>query len=367
MNARERIEAVVHRQRPDKVPFAPLVEYVPRGQFTRELRNRGMGFMTRTAMWRAEQPNVTYETCVDGDKVFTVAHTPVGSVSRWARTHLTRAATGGRALEQEGWIKSLQDYEPVLFMIEDTVYYPHYELYERLTHEFGGDGVVRGARFDAPYWYAYRDCFGASSPDGVRNFTYHQIDYPDHFAELIAALERRNVREFPIVVNCPCELMELGAVDGIYGPRQYEAYFMPFYEQYVRLFHAKGKIVFPHAHSSHLKSFVPQITRSGVDMLDAFTPPPVGDLSVADARTVWGDEMIIALHFPESIFLGGRDATRAFALRQLQENQDGPLIVGMTEIGTSMIVSDDMDRVFKNGMLAIIDAIDEYCGDGTGK
>ena len=61
MNARERIDAVVHHRVPDKVPFAPLVSYVPRGAFVRELRNRGMGFMTRTQMWRAEQPNVTYE------------------------------------------------------------------------------------------------------------------------------------------------------------------------------------------------------------------------------------------------------------------------------------------------------------------
>jgi hypothetical protein len=360
VNARERIEAVVHHRQPDKVPFAPLIEYVPRGEFTRALRNRGMGFMTRTRMWRVEQPNVTYETRVEDDKVFTTAHTPVGSVSRWARTHLTRAATTGRALGREGWIKEQKDYDPVLFMIEDTVYSPDYQVYDRLTREFGGDGVVRGARFDAPFWYAYRDYFGASSPDGVQNFYYHQLDHPDHFAELIKALERRNERQFPVVVNCPAELMEVGAVDGIYGPKQYETYFMPFYDQYVPLFHERKKIVFPHAHSSHLKSFVDQITRSGVDMLDAYTPPPVGDLSVAEARAIWGDEMVIALHFPESIFLQGPAATKAYTLEQLRGNAGGPLIVGMTEIGTSMIVDDPMERDFHQGMMAILDAIDEY-------
>jgi hypothetical protein len=55
MNARQRINAVIYHQQPDQVPFAPLVEYVPRGEFTRALRNRGMGFMTRTRITSARK------------------------------------------------------------------------------------------------------------------------------------------------------------------------------------------------------------------------------------------------------------------------------------------------------------------------
>lgn len=361
MNARQRINAVVHHQQPDKIPFAPLVEYVPRGEFTRKLRNRGMGFMTRTRMWWEEQPNVTYETREEGDTITTIAHTPVGSVTSHVKTHLARDATNTRRLLREGWLKTVEDYAPVLFMVEDTVYHEDYDAYHWRACDFGGDGVVRGSRFDAPYWQAY-GVFGPSSSDGAKNFVYHQLDHPDHFAELIEALERRNERLFPIVANCPAELLELGAVNGVYGPTQYERYFSPFFEQYVPLFHEKEKILYPHAHSSQLKSYVDLLSRAGVDMLDAFTPPPMGDLSVAEARQIWGDDMIIALHFPEPIFWEGAEATKQYALEQLRGNQDGPLIIGMTEIGTSMIVSDEMDSAFKAGMMAVLDAIDEYCG-----
>jgi hypothetical protein len=151
-------------------------------------------------------------------------------------------------------------------------------------------------------------------------------------------------------------------VNGVYGPRQYERYFTPFFEHYVPLFHEKGKILYPHAHSSHLKSYVDLLSRTGVDMLDAFTPPPLGDLAVAEAREIWGEEMIIALNFPEPIFWLGAEATARYTLEQLEGNRDGPLIIGMTEIGTSMIVSAEMERAFKAGMVAIMDAIDEYCG-----
>ena len=186
--------------------------------------------------------------------------------------------------------------------------------------------------------------------------------FPERFARLIEALERRNERLYPVVAGCPAELLELGAVNGVYGPTQYERYFMPFFEHYVPLFHQAGKIVFPHAHSSHLKSYEDMLSRSGVDMLDAFTPPPMGDLSVDEARAVWGDRMIIALNLPEPIFWEGPEATKKYTLVQLEGNRDGPLIIGMTEIGTSMIVNNEMEGAFKAGMMAIMDAIDEYCG-----
>jgi hypothetical protein len=361
MNARERINAVIHHQKPDKVPFVPLDEYVPRGDLTRELRNRGMGIWTRTPLWWSERPNVTIETKRDKDKVTTIAHTPVGSVTSRSRTHLSREATTGRALGREGWIKSIEDYDPVLFMIEDEVFYQDYAVYDWLTRELGGDGVVRGQRFVAPYWQAYR-YFGPSSPVGAENFIYHQIDHPDHFSELVKALERRNERLFPIVANSPVELLEIGSINAVYGPKQYKQYFIPFYEKYVPLFREKGKILYPHAHSSHLKSYVDLIPQMDVDMLDAFTPPPVGDLSLAEARNLWADQMIIAVNFPETIFWGGPEATRKYTRKLLEENMDGPLVIGMTEVGTSMIVDDKMEQAFKTGMIAIMDAIDEYCG-----
>ena len=226
MNARERINAVIHHQKPDKVPFAPLAGMVPRGEFTRELRDRGMGVMTRTNLWWSEMPNVTFERRVEGDKITTIAHTPVGSVSSWTRTHLPREAVGGRAILQEGMIKSLEDYDPVIFMIEDEVFHQDYAVYDWLTRDLGGDGVVRANRFDAPYWHVYSH-FGRSSPVGAENFVYHQHDHPDHFGALIQAFERRNERLFPIVANCPAELIEVGAIDGVYGPKQFEQYFIP--------------------------------------------------------------------------------------------------------------------------------------------
>ena len=66
MTFRERIEAVLHGGEPDRVPYAPYDNVVPRGDFERELRNRGMGLcLRRRGIW-SETPGVDVEHKPEG-------------------------------------------------------------------------------------------------------------------------------------------------------------------------------------------------------------------------------------------------------------------------------------------------------------
>jgi len=38
------------------------------------------------------------------------------------------------------------------------------------------------------------------------------------------------------------------------------------------------------------------------DIFEAFTPPPVGNFTLKDARDAWGEKVTIWINFPESIF-----------------------------------------------------------------
>jgi hypothetical protein len=362
MNFRERIEAVLHRQRPDKVPFAPYDEMVPRGDFVRELRNRGMGLWTfHTRDYWSECPNVTRETRVEGDRTTSIVHTPAGSVTSSTRTHLSRSVTRSRAIGAEGMIKGVEDYDPVIFLIDDEVFHPDYEVYHWLSRDLGDDGHVRVQGFADPYSTAY-GYFGRGTPDGMTNYVYHQLDHPHHFNRLLEALERSNERLFPVVAESPAEVVCLGSVNGAYGPAQYEEHILPFYEKYVPLFHEKGKILYNHAHSSYLRSYIDLLPRTGLDMIDAFTPPPIGNLSVEEARAAWGDGVIISVNFPETFFWHGPEATKQYTLDLLQQDPTGPLIITFTEMAICMVADDETEEAYKSGMVAIMDAIDEFCG-----
>ena len=55
-----------------------------------------------------------------------------------------------------------------------------------------------------------------------------------------------------------------------------------------------------------LKSLIAKIP---IDVVEAFTSPPMGDLTLAEARAAWKDK-VIGLNFPESVILEGLDAVK---------------------------------------------------------
>ena len=81
MNFFERITAVLHNQPPDRVPFAPYDNLVPRGEFERTLRNRGMGMCSRISTIYSSMPNVSLEYKTIDDTLVTTYHTPEGELS----------------------------------------------------------------------------------------------------------------------------------------------------------------------------------------------------------------------------------------------------------------------------------------------
>ena len=98
------------------------------------------------------------------------------------------------------------------------------------------------------------------------------------------------------------------------------------------------------------------IPLTGVDVIDGFNPPPVGDLSIQEARAAWGNQLVIWVNFPTRIFYEGVEATERFTIELLESDPNGSLIIGMTT-GTSAIADDETAQVFRDGMLAVMNAI----------
>ena len=85
-----------------------------------------------------------------------------------------------------------------------------------------------------------------------------------------------------------------------------------------------------HAHASNLSVFKNLIAQTGVDVIEAFTPPPIGDLSVAEARKAWGEKTIIWVNFPETVFLYGEESTKEYTIDLLKSDSSSALVIGMT-------------------------------------
>ena len=356
LSVREHIRAVLHGQNSDRVPFVPYQNLVPRGDFERELRNRGMGLLVHSRPVRATVNGVRVEEHRNGSMLSIAFHTPVGSVYSKRETQAGRLVDGG-TLEVEWPIKTAADFEPVIFMIENTTYSAESSQYTSAVRDLGGDGIVVVSGPCSPYESAYWESSGAYF--SLEDFVGMQVDHPALFARLLDALQQRLERQIPLAIESPGEVTSLGWLGGVFGPRQFRDHVLPFYREYVPRFEQAGKICSLHADATNLTAFADLVAETGIHVVEAFTPPPVGDLSLSDARRAWGRGVVIWVNLPETIFLLGRQKTYHYVRDLLeQDGESGRLVLGMTEMGHYGVTDDETELLFKEGMRSVMDAID---------
>ncbi|NLG29303.1 MAG: hypothetical protein GX557_15445 [Chloroflexi bacterium] len=365
MRAIDNLEAVLSGRVPERVPFFPYDNKIPRGALARELQNRGMGLCCRRSTVWAEMPHVWTETRRDGDVTTVTHHTPVGSVYSRTRRVRERIDTNTRTVELDGLIKGPADIDVVIYMADDTVYHADSQLYHNLARDLGSDGIIwETGPFGAPYDET-RTYYGIYT--GLEDWIYAQHDQPEAFGRLVEALERRADRMALLLAQAPARIVSFGALEGNYGPAQFAARTLPFYQKHVPVLQAAGKLCALHAHASNLRGYAEVLKLTGVKVIEAFTPPPVGDLSLAAARAAWGPETIIWVHFPETIFWYGPEQVKDYTLELIRSDpHPESLVLSITEMGTACISDDEGERAFAAGLRALMDALDAYQPQGAG-
>jgi len=354
MNFLERIETILHHRKPDKIPFCPYGEKMGRGDLERTLRNRGMGLLIRHFLFWSEVKDISVEYKTEGSDTITLYHTPEGTVSARHRTHLNRLTD--RDVQLEWPIKEPKDYDAVIFMINNTIFHPDYVVFKYKVRRIGTDGIVRGDGFAPPYDRAERWYFG------LEKWVFEQRDHPSHVAALLEAMDIQAERLFPLITDSPAKFVHLGPVrPHKYGPKDFKKYMMPFYKKYVPSLKKRGKICSVHADDSRLQPFKKLIAETGAQIVEAYTPTPISDLSIEEARAAWGPDAIIWVNFPETVYWEGKEQTKEYTLSLLRSDpHPGRLLIGMTEMGTAGIVDQESEKIYKEGMIAIMDAIDEF-------
>ena len=338
MNFAERLNAVLHHQKPDRVPFAPSDNLVPRGDFEREMRNRGMGLYSERSLYWSETPNVNTEAKRQAGASLTVCNTPVGNVS-----------TGTEEGKTRYMIASVDDYDAAIFMVNDTVFHADYSVYFNAARDLGSDGIVRGAGIKSPLEDIVRYM-------GKANVEKEQRAHPEQFAALLGAMEQKTAELITIVSDSPAKLVSVGKIDDSQTPERFEKYCLPFYKKHLPNLQEKGKICALDCHTSRVKAFSDMIARTGINIVMGFMPPPVGDLPLQEALSTWGEDVTIWLDFPETILLSDPEEAREYTVNLLGSVPPDNLIIGL--IGMRPATDETMEDAFKTGLRAISDAVE---------
>ncbi len=330
MSRRERILAASKGESTDALPFYHYWRHCQVGWAERECRNRGMGMN-----W-TRPPYTTKMHCVfiteqevqkGGRKVIRRTYdTPVGSVYEDERRdpgvgqwHAQRSWKDVSPWQHPRIIKEPEDYQVVKYIVENTEFIADYFPIEQAMDWLGDDGVVLDALPHSPMQMLMIDWIG--SEEG--RFFYHHVDYPDLVEDLYDAISKSRESMYEIAAKSPAPISLCGDnLDGyLVSPELFTKYFMPEYEKEAAVLHAHGKLMAVHM-DGRIGSLKHLIAKTPVDIVEALHPPPMGNLNIGEALSLWPDK-VVWVGFPASAYELGAEAVREHALELLRDVGSG--------------------------------------------
>ncbi len=283
MTPRDRILAAMAWEEPDRVPLTAYDWILPRGLAERLLRDAGLGLIVRLPAHRVEHRQVqilTREYREDGRALIRrTIRTPVGEV--WQTLEPDRAY-GTSNWIRDHFIKGPDDYRVMDFYFRDAVYLDNLDAIREARRRLGSDGVVMVRVAKAPLQEMLYQLMG---------YEQFAIDYLERRAEfdaLHATMAARYTELYELAAASPVELVQLGdnVSSDVVGRDRFRTYLMPEYRRLSARLHASGKRLAVHM-DGRLKSLAEDIAAAELDIVEAMTPPPMGDLSIREARERW--------------------------------------------------------------------------------
>ena len=375
MTRRERILRASHGKRADKLPFFHNWRHCQIGWVERECRNRGMGISWARPSYIVEihDVDVTEQQVIEkGKRVYRRTYsTPVGSIYLderrdlgYGEWHGLRSWKDVQTWQTQRLIKQPEDYEVLKYIVEHTEYKPYYFPIEQAKEWLGDDGCVIDIQPHQPMQMLMIDWIG--SEEG--RFFIHHAKYPDLVEDLYQAISKSREPMYEIGAKSSEDIIWCGDnIDGVLvNPRLFEKYFMPEYEKMAKICHEHGKPLAVHM-DGRVDVLKDLIARTPIDIIEALHPPPMGDLPIGEALSLWKDK-VIWVGFPGSVYILGPEATKKHALNLLREVVPGDRLC--LEMSTENLVSNEnllmLTSVLENAELPLtpekIDQIEKSLG-----
>jgi len=287
MVIRERLEAFWSGERPDRVPFTAYEGLLPpdwSDPVIRQMFRDGLGVLRFVPTWATRYSGdvqVVEQTGSEGAKTVRrqTWRTPLGEVS----------AVWKDGWQQKHFLETAADYRVMTYIARHTHYTADYAAFR--TEE------VYLPPYMVPVPRLGRTPLQAILVDyaGIAGFSLHLVEYPEELHELYEALRANFRQQIEIVARGPgryINILENLTLDTI-GPRRFERFLLPVYEETFGMLHEAGKLVGCH-YDGQIRVAKDVVARSPVDLIESLTPPPEGDFTLAEARAAWPNKLLWA-------------------------------------------------------------------------
>jgi len=329
MNCAEKIEAVFDGEFADVVPFALKGWRIPECEMQQILLKEGMCIIDSRSVYKSVSPNVKTEThsFKEDDVTYqrTAIETPKGNLS--SMTKRTPAPkTESTSWREEMMFKSPEDYDAIEFMMQDRKYLPNYEPFLKAQKQSDGRAFFKTAAPGSPLHTIMYHIMG------IEAFSIEWAERRDRVIALHDTIAENEREIYSIVAKSPAKIVQCGGnySPEVLGKQRFMDYIIPHWEEAASILHEGGKMMGCHLDANN-KLWANEVGESDLDWIEAFTPAPDTDMTVADARRVWPGKVLF-MNYPSSVHLENADVIEETTKKILKEAAPGDrLIVGITE------------------------------------
>lgn len=316
--------AVLNDEEPDKIPVCTytFLRTGSQGGWIRRLVKRGMGVITFVPphkpaflhpYWiNPHLEDVKYiQIHYTERRVRKIRHTfetPVGSITGVTMVNPLPVQLMFEA-QEEYFVKEPSDWRVVNYIFEGVLnnLAPNYEEFERTEDEVGHTGMCYGFIGKTTWQRAWIEL--ASPERAVIDF-HEQSEEVQEYIEIQKQLHTRIAE---IAAESPAKFIDIAEnITDMISPKYYREYCIPIYEVYSRLFEGTGKILGTHM-DGRLGGLKREVASAPFKVVESFTVPPAGDLSLTEAKSLWPDKTLLVNTPPHLAWAEPEEVRKGYA------------------------------------------------------
>jgi hypothetical protein len=283
VNIRERLEVFWSGEKPDKIPYTIYQNewrHTSGDPAWKPMFEGGLGVTYHIGTVKEENKVLEVKTNSyreNGHEYMkrTLA-TPIGEIY---------------SLSENGWtqkylLETPEDYHIMTYITKNMSLSPNYDRFLKFQEEEPDYLVPLVAAGRTPFQTILVDYVG------LENFAFHLYDYEDEIMELYEALESNFKKRAEIITAGPGRFVSVleNFTSETMGPERYKKFDVSIYEKYFPMIKSSGKIIGTH-YDGKLKSCIKEIAKTPIDLIESLTPPPEGDMTLRECRSILPDKL----------------------------------------------------------------------------
>jgi len=203
-----------------------------------------------------------------------------------------------QTISKNGWrqeylIKSAADYQVLTWITRNTLITPLFKSRAEAFWSFG-ESQKKEADHAIIGTHVWRTPIQSILVDyvGLENFAYHLVDLESEMMELYDALLVNFHKTVEIVADGPGKYVSSleNFTAETMGPERFRQFILPVYKTCFPMLLQAGKVIGTH-YDGKLDSCKEAIAEAPTTLIESLTPPPEGDMTLAQCRRAWPDKL----------------------------------------------------------------------------